>query len=94
MNRDGPVCFITGGASGIGAACVAAFGAAGLTQDILMTHGLYDGLLPILHTRRIKDRLLKLGAHIDWREYPKEHSVDPQSELPDIAEWLAKRIKP
>ncbi len=70
----------------------AAFGAAGLTQDILMTHGLYDGLLPIINTRRIKDRLLKLGARIDWREYPKQHSVDPLSELPDIAEWLTKRI--
>ena len=29
MNGEGPVCFITGGASGIGAACVEAFGAAG-----------------------------------------------------------------
>ena len=29
MSGDGPVCFITGGASGIGAACVEAFAAAG-----------------------------------------------------------------
>ena len=29
MNSDGPVCFITGGASGIGAACVKAFADAG-----------------------------------------------------------------
>jgi NAD(P)-dependent dehydrogenase (short-subunit alcohol dehydrogenase family) len=29
VSDDGPVCFITGGASGIGAACVEAFGAAG-----------------------------------------------------------------
>jgi NAD(P)-dependent dehydrogenase (short-subunit alcohol dehydrogenase family) len=29
VSGDGPVCFITGGASGIGAACVDAFGAAG-----------------------------------------------------------------
>jgi phospholipase/carboxylesterase len=70
----------------------AAFGAAGLQQDILLTHGLYDGLLPIANTRRIKDRLLKLGARIDWREYPKEHTLDPLSELPDIAEWLERRM--
>ncbi len=69
-----------------------AFGTAMPQQHVLMTHGLYDGVIPISATRRIKDRLLALGVPLDWREYAKEHSVDPQRELGDLRSFLARRI--
>jgi phospholipase/carboxylesterase len=69
----------------------AAFGTVMKEQHVLMTHGLYDGLIPIAATRRIKDRLLALGVQLDWREYAKDHGVDPLRELPDIRAFLARR---
>jgi phospholipase/carboxylesterase len=70
----------------------AAFGAAMKQQHILLTHGLYDGVVPISLTRRIKDRLLAMAVPLDWREYPKEHTIDPQRELADLRAFLARRI--
>jgi phospholipase/carboxylesterase len=71
----------------------AAFGAAGKKQDILMTHGTDDPLIPIRFARQIKDRLVKLGVAIDWREYAKVHTLDPVRELPDIRAWLERRMR-
>jgi phospholipase/carboxylesterase len=70
----------------------AAFGSAMKQQQVLMTHGLYDGVIPITATRRIKDRLLALGVPLDWREYAKDHSVDPLRELGDLRAFLTRRI--
>jgi phospholipase/carboxylesterase len=70
----------------------AAFGTAMKQQHVLMTHGLYDGLIPIAATRRIKDRLLALGVPLDWREFAKDHGVDPVRELSDIRAFLTRRI--
>lgn len=70
----------------------AAFGPVVKEQHVLMTHGLYDGLIPITATRRIKDRLLALGVPLDWREYAKDHGIDPVRELADIRAFLARRI--
>ena len=70
----------------------AAFGAAVKQQHLLLTHGLYDSVLPINATRRVKDRLLALGVPLDWREYAKDHSLDPVRELGDLRAFLARRI--
>lgn len=70
----------------------AAFGSAIKQQHLLLTHGLYDTVLPIAPTRRMKDRLLALGVPLDWREYAKEHSLDPARELGDLRAFLARRI--
>jgi phospholipase/carboxylesterase len=69
----------------------AAFGSAVKQQHLLMTHGLYDGVLPIASTRRVKDRLLAMGVPLDWREYAKDHSLDPQREIGDIRAFLTRR---
>lgn len=69
----------------------AAFGSAVKEQHLLMTHGLYDGVLPIAPTRRVKDRLLAMGVPLDWREYAKDHSLDPQREIGDIRAFLTRR---
>jgi phospholipase/carboxylesterase len=67
----------------------AALGAAALQQRIFLSHGLYDGLIPIAATRRVKDRLLSLGLNVEWHEYAKEHGLDPGNELPDLHAWMA-----
>ncbi len=67
----------------------AAFGAAAHQQRILLTHGLYDGLIPIAFARRQRDQLAALGVKPDWREYAKEHTLDPERELRDIRAFIA-----
>jgi phospholipase/carboxylesterase len=71
----------------------AAFGVRAPTQAVLMTHGLYDGVIPIQQTRPLKDRLITQGATLDWREYRKDHGLDPEDELPDINRWMAARMR-
>lgn len=70
-----------------------AFGAAAKDQDFLLTHGRFDGLLPIDHSRE-QVRLLRdgHGLRMDWREYDKEHSLDPSRELPEIRAWIQERL--
>lgn len=70
----------------------AAFGVTAPTQAVLMTHGLHDQVIPIERTRPLKDALVAAGAAIDWREYRKDHGVDPEDELPDIRRWMAGRM--
>jgi len=70
----------------------AAFGPHALAQPILMTHGLYDPMIPIDFVRGQKDDLQRLGLHLDWKEYPKEHSLDPQREIGDISAWMRGKM--
>ncbi len=69
----------------------AAFGSVVKQQHLLWTHGLHDGVLPIDATRRVKDRLLAMGVPLDWREYAKAHTLDPQRELGDLRSFLLRR---
>ena len=70
----------------------AALGAAAREQRILMTHGTDDGMIPIQHVRRQKDALLKLGLTLEWKEYEKEHTLDPTQELEDIRRFFKERM--
>jgi len=56
--------------------------------DILLTHGRYDSVLPIARTRAVVERLADAGMRIDWREYDKDHGLDPLRELPELRQWL------
>jgi phospholipase/carboxylesterase len=58
----------------------------------LITHGTGDELLPVEVTRAQIKKLNDAGFAIDYREYPKTHTIDPERELPDIREWLSRRI--
>jgi phospholipase/carboxylesterase len=66
----------------------AALGAAARSQRILMTHGRHDGMIPIARVRPQKDALLALGLGVEWREYDKDHGLDPVDEIRDIREFL------
>jgi phospholipase/carboxylesterase len=57
----------------------------------LVTHGTRDELLPAAVTRGQIRKLRDAGFDIDYREYVKTHTIDPERELPDIRQWLAAR---
>ncbi|MCA1613914.1 MAG: alpha/beta fold hydrolase [Acidobacteria bacterium] len=60
---------------------------------VLVTHGLYDQMLPVSNGRAIRDRLAELGAALTYREYPMAHEVSAES-LRDVARWLTDRLAP
>ena len=64
------------------------FGAAARQQRILMTHGLYDPVIPIALTRPQAKTLQGLGLDLTWREYAKAHSLDPEREIGDLRTFL------
>ena len=58
---------------------------------VLVTHGLYDPVLPISNGRDIRDRLTEWGAALTYREYPMGHEVSQES-LRDVARWLTEQL--
>lgn len=58
----------------------------------LVTHGTKDELLPVEVTRSQIKKLKDAGFSMDYREYPKAHTIDPERELGDIRAWLTSRI--
>ena len=71
----------------------AGFGAAAKDQRLLLTHGRQDPMIPLAFVGGQKDRLRKLGIHVDWREYDKVHTLDPSDELDDIRAFLRERMQ-
>ena len=71
----------------------AALGTSAKQQRILMTHGTYDGMIPIRFVRKQKDALLALGLALEWKEYEKEHTLDPTEELEDIRSFFRARMR-
>ena len=61
--------------------------------DWLITHGNDDDLLPAETTRAQIETLQSGGFKIDYREYAKTHTIDPERELPEIREWVQDRLK-
>jgi phospholipase/carboxylesterase len=57
----------------------------------LITHGTRDDLLPVEVTRAQIKKLNDAGFTIDYREYSKTHTIDPERELGDIRTWLTAR---
>jgi predicted esterase len=55
--------------------------------------GTMDEILPVETTRAQMHMLREGGFNIDYREYPKTHTIDPNRELPDIQSWIADRAK-
>lgn len=60
-------------------------------QAWLMTHGSHDELLPVERTRAQVEQLRDLGIPIEWHEFPKAHTIDPDDELPLLRRWIAAR---
>lgn len=62
--------------------------------DWLITHGTKDEILPVVQTRAQMKALRAGGFKMDYREYPKSHTVDFEQELPEIRNWIADRASP
>jgi len=60
-------------------------------QSWLVTHGDADELLPLARTRGQMERLKAAGIPIEWHEFHKGHTLDPEEELPLIRSWIAAR---
>jgi phospholipase/carboxylesterase len=58
-------------------------------MPVLVTHGLYDPMLPIENGRAARDYLAALPVELTYREYPMAHEVSMES-LRDVAQWLTK----
>ncbi len=70
----------------------AQFGPAARAQHLLITHGLLDPMLPIDLVRPQAMRLKEHGLDVEWREYRKDHGLDPAMEVGDIRRWLSLRM--
>jgi phospholipase/carboxylesterase len=62
-------------------------------KPILVTHGLYDPVLPIGDGRAVRDYLAGLPVELTYREYPMAHEVSTES-LRDVTAWLSKSLEP
>ena len=60
-------------------------------KPVLITHGLYDAVLPVENGRAARDYLAALPVELTYREYPMAHEVSAES-LRDVTEWLAQRL--
>jgi phospholipase/carboxylesterase len=58
------------------------------SQRLLMTHGYYDPLLPFAETQAQVRQLQAAGFNVEWREFPKEHSVHGLEEVAVIREFV------
>ncbi len=61
--------------------------------DWLITHGTDDELLPVAQTRQQIEQLNAGGFKIDYREFAKTHTIDPDRELREIREWMLHRCR-
>ena len=60
-------------------------------KPFIVTHGLYDPVLPVENGRAARDYLGALGVALTYREYPMAHEVSAES-LRDVAAWLTDAL--
>lgn len=64
-----------------------------LWPPFLITHGTQDQVVPVAEGRFSRDFLTKLGARVDYHEYPMPHTIS-ESSLADVDAWLTKSLEP
>ncbi len=60
-------------------------------KPVLVTHGLYDTVLPVEHGRAAREYLSGLPVELTYREYPMAHEVSAES-LREVTGWLTKAL--
>lgn len=60
---------------------------------VLLTHGIYDEVLPVELGRAARDLLKSLPVDLTYREYPMGHEINAAC-LRDVVAWLAARLEP
>ncbi|KAF0180846.1 MAG: serine esterase [Limisphaerales bacterium] len=57
-------------------------------QRLLLTHGLFDPLLPIAPVREQVRQLRAAGLQVEWHEFAKEHTIAGEAELAVIHRFV------
>ena len=60
-------------------------------KPVLVTHGLYDPVLPVEQGRAAREYLEALPVELTYREYPLAHEVSAES-LRDVTAWLTAAL--
>jgi phospholipase/carboxylesterase len=60
-------------------------------MPFMVTHGIYDPVLPIEEGRTVKKNLEALPVELTYREYPMGHEVS-QNSLRDVTAWLSRSL--
>ncbi|MEP7037433.1 MAG: alpha/beta hydrolase [Acidobacteriota bacterium] len=58
---------------------------------ILVTHGIYDPVLPIENGRATKEILSRLPVDLEYKEYAMAHEISQES-LQDVTGWLRSKL--
>jgi phospholipase/carboxylesterase len=58
------------------------------SQRLLITHGLYDPLLPFVEAQKQARQLQAAGLDVAWHEFPKEHTIHGEEEIAVIREFV------
>jgi len=61
-------------------------------QQLLITHGTQDPLVPFDAAKGQIFRLMEAGLHIQWREFVKAHTIDGETELSVIRDFIGARF--
>jgi phospholipase/carboxylesterase len=57
----------------------------------LVVHGTQDPMIPVARAQESRERLLKRGLSLTYREYEMEHGIAPEA-LRDIVGWLESKV--
>jgi phospholipase/carboxylesterase len=57
----------------------------------LVVHGTQDQMIPVTRAQESRERLLKRGLSLTYREYEMEHGIAPEA-LRDIVGWLESKV--
>ena len=60
-------------------------------KPVLLTHGLYDPMIPVEQGRAAREYLAALPVALTYREYPMAHEVSAES-LRDVTGWLTQAL--
>ena len=60
-------------------------------KPVLLTHGLYDPVIPVEQGRAAREHLGALPVALTYREYPMGHEVSAES-LRDVTGWLTEAL--
>jgi len=58
------------------------------SQRVLMTHGTNDPMVPIERVRPQIPQLKAAGLNVDWREFPKVHTIHGEIEMVVIRDFV------
>ena len=58
---------------------------------ILVTHGIYDPVLPVENGRATNEILSRLPVDLEYKEYKMAHEISQES-LRDVADWLSSKL--